>query len=135
MALPQTSDVSDFHCVTTWSRLDVPWVGVKVSAVLALAGPTGRATHAMTYGYDGYSTNVSLRDLLEEDVLLVHTADGAPLPVEHGGPCRIITPRLYAWKGAKWISRIELLAGDKPGYWERRNYSMTADPWRNDRYR
>lgn len=134
MALPQTSDVSDFHCVTTWSKMDVPWEGVQLSAVLALARPKVEASHLMTHAYDGYTTNLSLAEALKDDVLLVHTAEGRPLPVEHGGPVRVITPQLYAWKGAKWIRRLEVLSRDRLGYWELRGYSNTAHPWQNDRY-
>jgi DMSO/TMAO reductase YedYZ molybdopterin-dependent catalytic subunit len=134
MALPQVDDVSDFHCVTTWSKMDVPWEGVQLSAVLALARPTPAATHLITHAYDGYTTNLPLEEALKDDVLLVHTAEGRPLPVEHGGPVRVITPQLYAWKGAKWIHRIEVLTRDRLGYWELRGYSNTAHPWRNDRY-
>ena len=81
-----------------------------------------------------YTTNLPLEEALKPDVLLVHTADGAPLPLEHGGPCRMITPQLYAWKGAKWIRRITLVREDHPGFWERRGYSNTALPWFDDRY-
>jgi DMSO/TMAO reductase YedYZ molybdopterin-dependent catalytic subunit len=128
-------DTSDFHCVTTWSRLDVPWRGVRLGDLIALAAPRDDATHLMCHAYDGYSTNISLEEALKPDVLLVHQADGAPLPREHGGPVRVITPQLYAWKGAKWVNRLELMAGDRPGFWEERGYSMTAHPWRDDRYR
>jgi DMSO/TMAO reductase YedYZ molybdopterin-dependent catalytic subunit len=134
MALEQVEDTSDFHCVTTWSRLDIAWVGVRVADVLALAQPRPGATHLMCHAYDGYSTNVALEEALKPDVLLVHHADGAPLAVEHGGPVRMITPQLYAWKGAKWITRLELMTRDQAGFWEQRGYSMTAHPWRNDRY-
>jgi DMSO/TMAO reductase YedYZ molybdopterin-dependent catalytic subunit len=134
MALEQVDDVSDFHCVTTWSRLNLRWRGVRVSDLLALALPKASATHLMCHAYDDYSTNVSLAEALKPDVLLVHSVDGKPLPREHGGPVRMITPQLYAWKGAKWINRLELLPHDAPGFWEERGYSMTAYPWRNDRY-
>src|SRR5215470_6533922 len=134
IALPQTKDVSDFHCVTTWSKLDVPWEGVQLSTVLALARPLSSATDLVTHAYDGYTTNLQLEEALKDDVLLVHTAEGKPLPAEHGGPVRVITPQLYARKGAKWIHRIELLTRDRLGYWELRGYSNTAHPWRNDRY-
>ncbi|WP_234734625.1 molybdopterin-dependent oxidoreductase [Tellurirhabdus bombi] len=134
MALPQTNDVSDFHCVTTWSQLDMSWVGVRFADLAALVMPKDTATHVMCYGYDGYCTNLSLVEALKPDVLLVHTFDGQPLPLEHGGPVRMITPQLYAWKGSKWIKRIEFLAGDSKGFWEERGYSNTAYPWRNDRY-
>ena len=134
MDLPHVKDVSDFHCVTTWSKMDVPWEGVQLSTVIALARPRPDASHVVTHAYDGYTTNFALEEGLKDDVLLVHTAEGRPLPAEHGGPVRIITPQLYAWKGAKWVRRIEILNGDRPGYWERRGYSNTAHPWRNDRY-
>ena len=134
LALEQVDDTSDFHCVTGWSRLDVPWRGVRLSTVCALALPDDAATYVLCHGHDGYSTNLPLAEALKEDVLLVHGADGRPLALEHGGPVRMITPQLWAWKGAKWIARLELLPGDQPGFWERNGYSKTAHPWRDDRY-
>jgi DMSO/TMAO reductase YedYZ molybdopterin-dependent catalytic subunit len=134
LALEQADDVSDFHCVTGWSKLDVPWRGVRVSTALALAEPDENATHLVCHASDGYDTNLPLAEALKDDVLLVHTAEGAPLAAEHGGPVRVITPQLYAWKGAKWISRLELATSDRKGFWELRGYSNTAHPWRNDRY-
>jgi DMSO/TMAO reductase YedYZ molybdopterin-dependent catalytic subunit len=133
-ALPQTDDVSDFHCVTTWSLMDSAWKGVQVSALVALARPLDKATHLMAHAYDGYTTNVPLSEALKDDVLLVYEWNGEPLPREHGGPVRMITPQLYAWKGAKWINRLELMVGNRRGFWEERGYSDTADPWRDDRY-
>ena len=88
----------------------------------------------MCYGYDTYPTNVAIEEALKPDVLLAHTVYGMPLEKEHGGPCRMITPQLYAWKGSKWIKRIEFLKANKRGFWEERGYSDTAYPWRNDRY-
>ena len=134
MALPQTDDTSDFHCVTTWSKLNMNWRGVRLLDLAALAQPREDATHILCYGYDEYTTNVSLEEALKPDVLLVHTVEGQPLPREHGGPVRMITPQLYAWKGSKWINRIEFLTHNKRGFWEERGYSNTAYPWRNDRY-
>lgn len=134
MALEQVDDVQDFHCVTTWSRCDLNFRGVRLSAVLALAEPSDAASHIMCYASDGYTTNLSLIEALKDDVLLVHTWDGLPLPKEHGGPVRMVTPQLYAWKGAKWINRIEVMTENRLGYWENRGYSNTAYPWRNDRY-
>ncbi len=134
MALPQTEDTSDFHCVTTWSKLDMHWKGVRLLDLAALVQPKETATHILCYGYDTYTTNISLEEALKPDVLLVHTADGEPLALEHGGPVRVITPQLYAWKGAKWIKRIEFLTTNQLGFWEERGYSNTAYPWRNDRY-
>lgn len=134
MALPQVTDTSDFHCVTAWSKLDMQWVGVRGSTVLALARPIPEACHVMCHAYDGYTTNVALEEVLKPDVLLAHSVDGRDLPIEHGGPVRMITPQLYAWKGAKWICRIELLTEERLGFWEMNGYSSTAHPWRNDRY-
>lgn len=134
LKLPQIKETSDFHCVTTWSKLDVRWEGVQLLTLLALAGPHSDATHVMTHAYDGYTTNLPLEEALKDDVLVVHTAEGKPLPDEHGGPARIITPELYAWKGAKWIHRIEVLTKDRLGFWELRGYSNTAHPWQDDRY-
>jgi len=132
--LPQVEDVSDFHCVTSWSLMDQRWKGVQFSTIAALVRPLPSATHVMTYAYDGYTTNLLIEEALKDDVLLVHSVNGQPLPREHGGPVRIITPQLYAWKGAKWIKRIEFLTEDRKGFWELRGYSNTAHPWRDDRY-
>lgn len=140
-ALPQVDRVSDFHCVTTWSKLDNRWQGVAFRELAARVRPLEEAKFLLCTGADrepksgeAYTTNLPLLDALQPDVLLVHSWEGQPLPREHGGPVRMITPRLYAWKGAKWITRIEFLAEDAPGFWERRGYSNSGDPWRNDRY-
>ncbi len=133
MALPQADVDADFHCVTGWSVLDVRFSGVRLETVLALARPTDAATHLMTHAYDGYSTNLPIEEAIKEDVLLVVAVDGRPLAEEHGGPVRIVVPQLYAWKGAKWLKRIELLTHDQRGYWEIRGYSNTGHPWRDDR--
>lgn len=141
MALPQVEDASDFHCVTTWSRFDNHWKGVRFKTIAELAVPKEGARFVLCTAYDvapgldlPYSTNLPLARAIEDDVLLVHTWEGQPLPVEHGGPVRMITPKLYAWKGAKWIRRIDFLAEDRRGFWEERGYSNTAEPWFNDRY-
>jgi DMSO/TMAO reductase YedYZ molybdopterin-dependent catalytic subunit len=133
LALPQVELTADFHCVTGWSVLDLTWRGAPLDAVLALARPTVAATHLMAHGRDGYSTNLPLEEALKEDVVVAHTLSGAPLARAHGGPARIVTPQLWAWKGAKWVSRLELMAHDRRGYWEIRGYSNTAHPWRDDR--
>jgi DMSO/TMAO reductase YedYZ molybdopterin-dependent catalytic subunit len=134
LALEQIEDTSDFHCVTKWSKMNLRWRGVRFADVLALAHPDDDARFVMCHSYDSYTVNLPLEEALKPDVMLVHTVDGAPLPVEHGGPCRVITPQLYAWKGAKWVKRIELMRENKLGFWEERGYSNTAYPWRNDRY-
>jgi DMSO/TMAO reductase YedYZ molybdopterin-dependent catalytic subunit len=133
LALPQADEEADFHCVTGWSILDVRFRGVRLETLAALARPTAEATHVMTHGSDGYTTNLPLCEALKPDVLVVHTVDGKPLDRAHGGPARIVVPQLWAWKGAKWVSRIEFLTHDKRGYWEIRGYSNTAHPWRDDR--
>jgi DMSO/TMAO reductase YedYZ molybdopterin-dependent catalytic subunit len=141
LALPQVDDVSDFHCVTTWSRFDNHWRGVRFKTIAELAVPHEGAQFVECTGYDfapgtyiPYTTNLPLARAVEDDVLLVHTWEEEPLPREHGGPCRMITPKLYAWKGAKWIRKIEFLAEDRKGFWEVRGYSNSAEPWFNDRY-
>jgi DMSO/TMAO reductase YedYZ molybdopterin-dependent catalytic subunit len=141
LALPQADDVSDFHCVTTWSRFDNHWRGVRFKTIAERAVPQDAARFVLCTGYDvmpgtsiPYTVNVPLARAIEDDVLLVHTWEGKPLPRDHGGPCRMITPKLYAWKGAKWIRRIEFLADDRKGFWEVRGYSNSAEPWFNDRY-
>jgi DMSO/TMAO reductase YedYZ molybdopterin-dependent catalytic subunit len=141
LALPQVDDVSDFHCVTTWSRYDNHWRGVRFRTIAELAVPKDSAHYILCTGYDfmpgsyiPYTVNLPLARALDDDVLLVHTWEGAPLPREHGGPVRMITPKLYAWKGAKWIRKIEFLAQDRKGFWEVRGYSNSAEPWFNDRY-
>ncbi len=141
LALPQVDDVSDFHCVTTWSRFDNRWRGVRFKTLAELVVPTDEARFVLCTGYDfapgtfiPYTTNLPLDRAIEDDVLLVHTWEGHPLPHEHGGPVRMITPKLYAWKGTKWIRKIEFLADDQKGFWEVRGYSNSAEPWFNDRY-
>jgi len=141
LALPQVRETSDFHCVTTWSRLDDEWEGVRLADLLELAVPDESARFVRFTGHDAdpqsgeaYTTSLPLARATDPDVLLAHRWQGAPLAREHGGPCRVITPRLYAWKGTKWIRRIELLAEDRLGFWERRGYSNTAEPWFGDRY-
>ena len=141
LKLPQVEDVSDFHCVTTWSRLGNHWKGVRFQTLAELVVPREGAAWVLCTGYDrdglsgeSYTTNLPLTRAVEDDVLLVHTWEGKPLPREHGGPCRMITPKLYAWKGTKWIRGIEFLDRNNRGFWERRGYSDTAEPWFNDRY-
>ncbi len=133
-ALPQVEDVSDFHCVTTWSKFDCRWGGVAFTTLYELVQPTPEARFVYFTGYDGYSTNVALEPCLDDDVLVATSFDGAPITLDHGGPARVIIPKLYAWKGAKFVSGITFLAEDKLGFWEVRGYSNSADPWTEDRY-
>ena len=133
-SLPQITDVSDFHCVTRWSQLDMDWQGVRAQDVLALAAPLQTAKFVTLHGYDGYTTNLSLEALLDDDVLVAHSVLGQALTREHGGPVRMIVPKRYAWKGAKWLKAIELHAEDKLGFWEVRGYHNYADPFLEQRF-
>lgn len=134
MALPQTAVRSDIHCVTTWSRYDNDWSGVATRDLLDHVGPVDAAAFLTLHGYDGYTTNVPLADFAAADALLVHSWQGKPLTREHGGPVRLVIPHLYFWKSAKWISRIEFLGADKPGFWEVNGYHRRGDPWAEERY-
>ncbi|MFO1449997.1 MAG: sulfite oxidase-like oxidoreductase [Opitutaceae bacterium] len=133
-ALPQVLDVSDFHCVTTWSKYDCQWGGVAFTTLYEIAQPRPEAKFVYFTSYDGYSTNVPLEHCLDDDVLIATSFQGAPVPREHGGPARVIIPKLYAWKGAKFVKTITFLAEDKLGFWEVRGYSNSADPWKEERY-
>ena len=134
MALPQSSSRSDIHCVTTWSKYDNDWVGVKFTDLQALVRPKPEAQYVIFHSYGGYTTNVPLSELQGPENMIVHTHDGQPLPPEHGGPVRGLVPNLYFWKSAKWINGIEFVAGDRPGFWEMYGYHMHGDPWTEERY-
>jgi DMSO/TMAO reductase YedYZ molybdopterin-dependent catalytic subunit len=133
-ALPQTEITSDFHCVTRWSRLNNTWNGILFTEVLKLVQPTPQATHALILAEEGYTANVPLADLLHPNVLFAFDHDGIPLSAEHGGPCRLIVPHLYAWKSVKWVRGFTLLSRDQLGFWERNGYHAYGDPWKEQRY-
>jgi DMSO/TMAO reductase YedYZ molybdopterin-dependent catalytic subunit len=134
MALPQMHDVSDIHCVTQWSRYDNRWDGVATRAIADLVRIKPEAAHVLMQSHDGYTTNVRLDHFLEEDCLIAHAHDGAPLTREHGGPARLVIPRYYFWKSPKWIKHIRFSAVDQPGFWEVRGYHNIGDPWTEERY-
>jgi len=134
-AIGEVTVTRDFHCVTTWSRLDNTWTGVRVRDVLAVAGIRDTATHALVAGHPAYTTNLPLEELTADDVLLAWAHDGAPLAREHGGPVRLVVPRLYGWKSVKWVTELRLLDRDVRGYWEERGYHDLGDPWREQRFR
>lgn len=133
-AVPQVTDTSDFHCVTTWSRYDCEWGGVAFTTLFELAQPKPEAKFVYFASYDGYSTNVPLEHCLDDDVLVATRFGGAPVSREHGGPARVIIPKLYAWKGAKFVKTVTFLAEDRPGFWEVRGYHGVGDPWKEERY-
>ena len=125
---------SDFHCVTTWSKFDVDWAGIALVQLLALVQPAESARYVIVHCADGYTTNLPLADCLDEDVLLAYELFGEPLPREHGGPMRLVVPKLYAWKSAKFVSKLVLSEKDEPGFWEQRGYHNRGDPWREERH-
>ena len=134
-ALGAVTSTRDFHCVTTWSRLDNAWTGVPVRDVLARAGVRATASHAVVAGYPAYTTNLSLEDLTADDVLLAWAHDRRPLAREHGGPLRLVVPHLYGWKSVKWVTELRLIDREVRGYWEERGYHDRGDPWREQRFR
>ncbi len=134
LALPQQDSLSDIHCVTQWSRYDNHWRGVASRTLLDLVEPRESARHVLFHAHDGYTTNVRLDQFAAPDVFLVHQWEGHPIDRRHGGPVRVLIPRLYFWKSPKWIRRIELTTADRPGFWETRGYHNNADPWAEERY-
>ncbi len=126
--------VADIHCVTKWSKFDTRWQGVRVRDVLDNAGVDRSATHLVQHAEYGYTTNTPLSDALADNVLLAWSFGGEPLAPEQGGPLRMVLPRLYFWKSAKWLRGLELLDHDEPGFWERNGYHNVGDPWREQRY-
>jgi DMSO/TMAO reductase YedYZ molybdopterin-dependent catalytic subunit len=133
-ALPRVRITADFHCVTRFSTVDNPWEGVSTRELLRQVRVDPEASHVMVHCYGGYTTNLPLEDFLSEHSLLADRHDGQPLDVDHGGPVRLVVPHLYAWKSAKWVNGLELLDGDRRGFWERNGYHTYGDPWREERF-
>ena len=133
-ALPRTDLRTDIHCVTTWSRYDNDWTGVKVRDLFDMIGVREEAGFVMLHSSDGYTTNLPLMDFAAPDAILATHWMGQPLTQAHGGPMRAVVPHLYFWKSAKWLSRIELIGTDRAGFWERNGYHMLGDPWQEQRY-
>lgn len=133
-AQPQVQSVSDIHCVTAWSRYGNRWEGVSARHLLAIVQPLPEARYIVFHAHDGYTTNLPLQAFGDEDALLAARWDGEPLATEHGGPVRVVVPKLYFWKSAKWVKRIEFMAVDRKGFWEVRGYHNEADPWKEERY-
>jgi DMSO/TMAO reductase YedYZ molybdopterin-dependent catalytic subunit len=134
MALPQRDVTLDIHCVTRWSKLDTTWTGVPVREVLGRAGLKPSGTHLMAYSDGGYTTNVPLDAVLDDDALLAHTYEGEPLEDDHGAPLRLIVPKRYFWKSAKFLRKLEVMTQDRMGFWELNGYHNDADPWREQRH-
>ena len=132
--LSSETQTQDFHCVTGWSKFDCEFTGVTFPTLAELAGVDEDVVHVMFSALDGYTTNLPFEDCMRDEVLFVWEYDGEALPREHGGPLRVVTPHKYAYKGAKWVDGIEFLTEPERGYWEKRGYSNTANPWNEERY-
>ncbi len=134
-ALGTEERTNDIHCVTHWSRFDNTWEGVLIATILEHVRPTPRAAAVMFHSYGGYTTNVSLDDLAQDDhAMIAFSHDGEPIHPVHGGPLRGVIPSLYFWKSAKWIHGMEILPMDRPGFWEMYGYHLRGDPWAEERY-
>jgi DMSO/TMAO reductase YedYZ molybdopterin-dependent catalytic subunit len=133
-ALPRKTVTTDIHCVTRWSKLDTTWEGVPIQEILGLAQVRPSAKFVVAHAEQGYTANLPLDVLDDEDVLLADTFGGEPLELEHGWPLRLVVPKRYFWKSAKWIRGLEFLDHDERGFWERYGYNNDADPWKEERY-
>ncbi len=134
MALEQVTITVDVHCVTRWSKLDTTWTGVRVRDLLARAGVKPSGAFVMAHGDGGYTTNMPLELLYDDDVLVAHTYEGEPLEHDHGAPLRLLVPKRYFWKSAKFLRRLEIMASDEQGFWELNGYHNDADPWLEQRH-
>jgi DMSO/TMAO reductase YedYZ molybdopterin-dependent catalytic subunit len=133
-ALPQTDITADIHCVTRWSRFDTSFKGVHWRELKKLVRPKPSARFVLAHAEQGFTSNLPLEALEEDDALIAWEADGEPLEPEHGWPLRLVVPSRYFWKSAKWLRGLELLAADQPGFWERYGYHNDADYWKEERY-
>ena len=134
LSLTRTTSVSDFHCVTGWSRLDNRWEGVAFKTLCDIVKPLDRAKYVTVICDGSYTTSLPLTDLLDDDVLLAYKLDDRELPSEHGGPLRLVVPKKYAYKSAKWVRKLRFTEEKELGFWETRGYSDSANPWKEERY-
>lgn len=134
MALPSATQTVDIHCVTRWSKLDTTWTGIPWSEFMRHIDVSPQATHVMVHCDGEYTTNISLDVLDDDDVMLAYLYGNQPLEPDHGYPLRMLAPKKYFWKSAKWIRGLEFIAGDRPGFWERHGYHMEGDPWKEERF-
>ena len=134
MAQPRFRSTSDIHCVTQWSRFDNRWEGVSAQHLLSVVKPKPSARFVMFKSYDGYATNLPIEAFAADDVLLATSWEEKPLAREHGGPVRVVVPKHYFWKSAKWVRHIWFAEKDSRGFWEVRGYHNFGDPWREQRY-
>ncbi|MGB9936809.1 MAG: sulfite oxidase-like oxidoreductase [Methanobacterium sp.] len=125
---------SDIHCVTSWSKLNNLWEGVSTSVIKKVVNILPEAKYVMIHASGDFTTNLSMEDFFQPDVVFVNKHNGIPLNQGHGGPIRLVVPKLYFWKSAKWVTGIEFMEKDKPGFWESNGYHMHGDPWKEERY-
>ena len=125
---------AEFHCVTQWSKLQNTWEGVPFNDLAKLVKPRPEAKFVMIHCYGGYTTNLPLDVVADDDVLFAYKHDGEPLTPDHGGPLRFIVPKRYGWKSAKWANGMEFMDKNVPGFWETRGYHMDGDPWKEERF-
>jgi len=133
-ALPSRDWTVDISCVTKWTKLDTAWHGVSLDDLLAAVEVDPRARFVTAHSYGGYTTNLPLTDVLNNQAFVAWQYDDAPLEPAHGGPARLVVPHLYFWKSAKWVRGLRLMAEDEPGFWESLGYHNRGDPWREERY-
>ena len=133
-ALPMVKVFSDIHCVTTWSRLNNLWEGLSSNEIKNIVNIDPQARFVIVHAFGRFTTNLTISDFFEPDVLLALKHDGQSIAADHGGPVRLVVPRLYFWKSAKWVTGLEFSAIDKPGFWESNGYHNHGDPWKEERY-
>lgn len=134
MAMPAAEFTADFHCVTRWSKLDVQWTGIPMANFLTQVEIDPRAKHVLAHCYGGYTTNIPIEDFVREENFFAFKLAGEPLPIDHGGPLRLVVPHLYAWKSAKWINGLEFLDAEQLGFWELNGYHRRGEPFAEERY-
>jgi DMSO/TMAO reductase YedYZ molybdopterin-dependent catalytic subunit len=132
LALPRQQFTVDIHCVTQWSKLDTQWIGVSVDKLLE--GVQLESEFVTAWSDGGYTTNLTLEDVTSGRAWVVYAFDGESLEPEHGGPARLLVPRLYLWKSAKWVRGLRFTTSDQPGFWEGFGYHNHGDPWLEQRY-
>ncbi len=134
LSLPAKTYVVDIHCVTKWSKLDTQWKGVSVDTLFTNIGLDPKAMYVEAFSDGGYTTNLPLQEIINDQAFIAYEYDGKPLEAVHGGPARLVVPHLYFWKSAKWVRGLKLLEQDKPGFWETLGYNNHGDPWKEERY-
>ena len=132
--LPMITFNAGVHCVTRWSKFDTNWKGVSLDHLIKLTKPTQSARFIIVHSYDGYSTNLPVKDIIDGQAMVAVEYDYTEIPREHGGPARLLVPHLYFWKSAKWLKSIEFVKDDNPGFWEVRGYHNYGDPWKEQRF-